>query len=281
MINGAIGFEKMKEVQLSLRKSSFPTNFNFLATHSGLRKAELSLLISPNGSGKSTLVRTIVFELLKAGKKVLIYLSEEQACYYISPLYQCAYIMMRNNESGANELMRNLFVISAFDKDKIRTVNGVISKMREAIATEFIDAIFIDNFTASFFGNGTIKEQGDAVMSLKELAIDFDLPVILVAHTTKAFDVYTQDMRGDSVRGNATTANVGSYNYCISTFWRGEKPRSIVYIDKARYHGRSQKRFFELDFDKDFELFTSDKEISEKEFNDAKKEVKSIKRAVV
>lgn len=281
MINGAIGFEKMKEVQLSLRKSSFPTNFNFLATHSGLRKAELSLLISPNGSGKSTLVRTIIFELLKAGKKVLIYLSEEQSCYYVSPLYQCAYIMMRNSESGANELMKNLFVISAFDKDKIRTVGGIISKMREAIVTEFIDAVFIDNFTASFFGNGTIKEQGDAVMNLKELAIDFDMPVILVAHTIKAFDIYTQDMRADSVRGNATTANVGSYNYCISTFWRGEKPRSIVYIDKARYHGKSQKRFFELGFDKDFELFTSDKEISEKEFNEAKKEVKSIKRAVV
>lgn len=281
MINGAIGYKKMKEVQNSLKKSSFPTCFKFLETHSGLRKAELSLLISPNGSGKSTLVRTMIFELLRAGKKVLIYLSEEQSAYYVSPLYQCAFVMMRNDESGANELMRNFFIISAFDKEKIRTVGGVIKKMSEVICTEFIDAVFIDNFTASFFGNGTIKEQGDAVMQLKELAIDFDLPVILVAHTVKDFDVYTQRMKGDSVRGNATTANVGSYNYCISTFWRGEKPRSIVYIDKARYHGRSQKRFFELNFDTSLELFTSDKEITEKEFDEAKKEVKQIKRATL
>lgn len=115
-------------------------------------------------------------------------------------------------------------------------------------------------------------------MFLKELAIGFDIPIILVAHTVKDFDVYNTKMRGDSVRGNATTANVGSYTYCVSTFFRGEKPRTFINVDKARYHGKAQKKYYELQYDNDLELFTEDKPVTEKEFEDAQKEVKQVKR---
>lgn len=269
MKSNALGEKKFKEVKKELLRTDFPTKFNFLSAHNGMRRSELSTILSPNGSGKSTLVRSIIVEMLTAGKKVYSYLSEETSEKYCLDLYQYFLVLSKCNYGMADNAMKNFFTESAFEGKKFSRVDPLIESIRHGIQTEMLDAIFIDNFTASFMGSAPIGVQGDAIMKLKGLAIEFDIPIILVVHTVKNFDVYSSIMTADNVRGNATTANVGSYNYCISTFWRGEKPKTIVSVDKARYHGQAQKRFYELNFDKDFKLFTGDKEITLKEFQEA------------
>lgn len=269
MRSSALGEKKFLDVVKELRKTDYPTRFNFLMAHKGMRKAELSTVLSPNGSGKSTLVRSIIVEMLMAEKKVYTYLSEEVSEKYVLDLYQYFLVLLKSDFAAADAVMRNLFTESAFEGKKFSRIDPLIESIRQGIQTEMIDAIFIDNFTASFMGSAPIAQQGDAIMKLKGLAIEFDIPVVLVVHTVKNFDVYSSVMTSDNVRGNATTANVGSYNYCMSTFWRGERPRSFVSVDKARYHGEAQKRFYELGFDKDLKIFTSDKEVTFKEFQEA------------
>ena len=269
MKNAALGEKKFIEIIKELRRTDYPTKFNFLMAHNGMRKAELSTILSPNGSGKSTLIRSIIAEMLQAEKKVYVYLSEEVSEKYALDLYQYFLVLFKSDYQAADSVMKNLLTESAFEGQKFTRIDALIESIRQGIQTEMIDAIFIDNFTASFMGSAPIAQQGDAIMKLKGLAIEFDIPIVLVVHTVKNFDVYASIMTADNVRGNATTANVGSYNYCMSTFWRGDAPRSFVSVDKARYHGKAQKKFYELGFDKDLRIFTSDKEVTLKEFQDA------------
>ena len=107
-----------------------------------------------------------------------------------------------------------------------------------------------------------LNQQGKSVILLKKVAVEFDIPIILVLHTAKGTDTYAKVITGEDVRGNAASANIGSYNYIMMTFFRLEKPRAFVVIDKARYHGDANKKVYELEYDKDLRLYISDKESS-------------------
>lgn len=276
MRNGTMSLEKFVSVKKDLDTTYFPTSFNCLKDHNGWRNGELHTLISPTGSGKSTFVRSAVIENLIAGKKVFIYLSEEESDKYNYGIFEFFLLKIakeRNLAPGdpellecVNGIMKNLFYESAFEGKKFDAVPPLIDYIKKCIADEDINIIYIDNFTASFMGNGPVGAQGIAVMLLKGLAIDFNCPVVLIVHTQKDFDQYRQIMSSSNVRGNASTANVGSYNYCITTFWRGEKARSFILVDKARYHGKVQKRYYELVYNQSARIFSGDKESSIKEY---------------
>ena len=148
MKNGAIGKLKFESIQKELLKCKYPTKFNFLKSHNGARGAELSTILSPNGSGKSTLVRSIIVEMLTASKKVYTYLSEETIEKYILSIYRYFLVATCGNYEITDGAMKNLFLESAFEGKKFSRTDDLIESIKNAILTEMIDAIFIDNFTA-------------------------------------------------------------------------------------------------------------------------------------
>jgi energy-coupling factor transporter ATP-binding protein EcfA2 len=253
--------EEFARVYSDMNKVEYSSSLKCFQMTKGLRKAELTTIIAPYGSGKSTFVKSILCDLMKGHKRTLAFLSEEREDYYSSKIWQYFKIVMGGDTDKANEYTKNLITESAVDsKNKIRTVEDFILMLKESIMTFGVEAIVFDNVSTSFIFNLPIYKQSEAFSELKQFAVDFDVPMICVFHTTKGFDIYEKILTGEDVKGHSSSTNIGSYNYTLMTFFRLKKPRAFVVIDKARYHGKANKKVFELNYDEDFEIFTSDSE---------------------
>jgi hypothetical protein len=258
--NGTLSKETLSNLKHSLKVRKFISRFEFLNSHAGLRSAEVSTIIAPYGGGKSTLVRTIQLELMQQHVTTYTFLSEERVDYYACPLNSAVLKMTKDNEEAAHTYLKNALFQSQLDlKREKKRLDVFIKDLEDAIITYGVEVVIFDNFTTSFMGRAPIDRQAEAVEQFKELAARYNISFILVVHTMKGTNIYKDIVTGESVRGNATTTNIGSYNYVLTTYFRLKVPRSFVTIDKARYHSGANKKVFELEFDSETGLFCNDR----------------------
>lgn len=254
---GETTLKKLSDIKSDLDKKDFYSRMNFLNDHNGLRRGELSTLTASYGSGKSTLIRTLLAELAMAHRKVYCFLSEEAADKYNQPLSESMTSMADINY--ANKSLCNIFYLSQIKMPKEKkNLDCFIAHLEDMANFHGVEVFVIDNFTTSFLGDATISEQARASEMLKAFAVRHNVVMLVVIHTKKHTDIYANLITGDDVRGNATIINMSSYSYILTTFFGMDKPRAFIFVDKARYHQKSNKRVYELCYDETIKIFTAD-----------------------
>ena len=249
--------DEIDKIDSKFNTKHFYSRMSFLSDHNGLRKGELSTLTGTYGSSKSTLTRTIIAELAMAHKKVFVFLSEESSSIYNFPLSNAMTNMADLNY--ANKSLKNVSYLSQTEMNQNdKNLNHLLSCFADMAKFHSVEVFIIDNFTTSFLGDSTISEQARASELLKKFAIQFDVVVLVILHTKKNTDVYTNFLTGDDVRGNQTIINMSSYSYMLTLFSIGNDKRAFIHVDKARYHKKSHKKFYELCFDSDIEMYVAD-----------------------
>lgn len=257
MHDGTMTTEEVEDIENEIKAQHFASRFNCFNIHKGIRKGELSTVIAPYGMGKSTFIRTMVCELLKQHKKTYLFLSEEKPGFYKLPILKA---FKKDLKAGdPNLYLKNLNIQSQLEmEEKNRRLSVFLKNLEDTIQERDVEALIFDNFTTSFLGRSRIDVQAQTVEALKELASKYSVAFILVVHTAKGTNIYQDIPTGENVRGNATTTNVGSYNYVLTTYFRLERPRAFVIVDKARYHSKANKKVFELIYNEQSELFSHD-----------------------
>ena len=127
-------------------------------------------------------------------------------------------------------------------------------KLEATIVECEINILIFDNFTTSFLSELFISNQSNALRRFKQVAIKYNIPVIMFFHTSKNYNA--KALNGDSVRGSATAVNIGSYNYVMHQNVINNKIKNFIYTEKARYHNKANKSVYEIVYDQDKGLFT-------------------------
>lgn len=257
LTNGIMSESDLKELDAAKNEKRFHSKLKMFSSTMGIRPNEFSVIVGPAGNGKSTLCKTISIECAVGGRKCYHLLSEEKTSVYKGLIANTFEKMCAGKNTNA--FLERLLFESMLDwKEEELNVNNFFDRLEDVINDKTPDMVIFDNFTTSFLGSLPINVQGDMITRLRKMAAQYEIAIIGVFHTAKGSDLYKKLLDGEDVRGNASTTNAGSYNYVISTYFRATPPRAIVNVDKARYHPETNKKFFELLYDKDLGIYTAD-----------------------
>jgi energy-coupling factor transporter ATP-binding protein EcfA2 len=251
-INAYLTDQELRESLDELNTRSFNSNLKVFRDHFGFRNGELHTFVGTKGSGKSTWSKTILSEILAQGKRVFLYISEEPINKYITSLNVHFRKVYRDKEMVEDSLSR-MYVVSEMDDFDMCNEKNFFPYLDSAVAQCKIDLLLFDNFTTSFLSEININDQSKTLRRFKELAMGYNIPVLMFFHTSKGSNL--RDMNGDNVRGSATAVNIGSYNYVIHQVRHDEKIRNYIYTEKARYHSIANKKLYEVTYNYDSGIF--------------------------
>jgi hypothetical protein len=263
VVSGRITDEERKEIEVAKTEVRFHSNFNFLKATNGLRPREFIALVGSTGGGKSGICKNLSIDCVVSGHKCYTLLSEEKTSVYKDSVHKAL------TEAGAgknvDKFLDKLFYESILDWDKKKmTPEYFLSNLEKKINEIQPELVIFDNFTTSFLEGLSIQKQGDLILDLRRLATDYDIAFFCVFHTAKGTDIYKKLITGEDVRGNAGSTNGGSYVYILTTYFSDEEVRAILTIEKARYHPLAQKTVWELNYNKELQLYVGDRKASRK-----------------
>jgi archaellum biogenesis ATPase FlaH len=257
--NGVITIDDQIEIHKAKNELRLPSQLGCFSGSNGLRPGQLSILLGPKGNGKSAMAKTISFECAREKVKCLHVLSEEQSSIYKASVSGAF-------AKGKEHYLENLLFDSMLDWPKSHmSAKGFFTNLYETINEMQPEVVIFDNFSTSFIGDLPIGIQGEVIKGLRNMAVKFDIILLVIMHTVKGTDVYKQLISGEDVRGNSSSTNTSAYTYALSTFFRCDPPRAILYVDKARYHSDLNQTYWELLYDKDVGVYVGDKKISHEE----------------
>lgn len=255
-------------IQDEMNNTYFKSGLDVFSDHNGFRRGEVHTFVGTKGSGKSTWAKTLLSEMAWSEKGVLLYISEEDTEKYVLALNR----MFRLNKSTALETKRyldNIIILSEMEAS-ITEQETFFNHVEEVIKACEIDAFVFDNFTTAFLSELNINEQSRLLRKFKEIAIKYNIPVILFFHTSKNTDPRKLD--GDSIRGSATAINIGSYNYVIYQHKDTSAIRNFIHTEKARYHNKANKKVYEVMYNYDLGIFTKCSKITMQDYKEIVKE---------
>lgn len=225
------------------------TCFRFLLSHNGLRKGAVHVILGASGKGKSSLIRSIAIENAIL-KNVFILLSEETPISYsikISKTISSLKHLKNVNEETATRI-KLASELAQIHKAK-ENFEDFFTMISDFIAKDKIELFIYDNFST-----GLLSEEFDvqklAMRRFKEIALKFNIPIIVALHPTKGVTRYDLYLTNEHVRGNSALATMPEYLYTINQCVLGEQIKNYLYIDKARDYDQSQGRWFELVYEK-------------------------------
>lgn len=256
LTTGYMNKEERDKIQKELYQTKFKSSLKVFSDHNGFIDGEFHTLVGTKGAGKSTWSKTMCSEFIYQDKMVLLYISEESRGKYLHNLNENM-LKIFKNESKLKEMMSKIIIFSELDS-RFKSESELFGYMKEVIVACEIDILLFDNFTTSFLGETSPSVQSKTLRDFKALADEFQIPVIMLFHTAKLYDAKRID--GDNVRGSATAINIGSYNYVIAQHKDGDRIRNFVLTEKARYHSKSNKKFYEVIYNHDVGLFVDCKD---------------------
>lgn len=178
----------------------------------GVGRGELITLTAPTGVGKSTVAQSIAWNAINIGVSVLYYSLE-------MPITQLLLPFLRHDPENGNGIVLNKTKVDRLDKTSSYPLylprdmgkmkfSDVKAMINVACYTHSIGLVVIDHLhyllqlkdqTGSKENLSTVL--GDMVRDLKRLSLETNIPIILIAHTTKTNDgkrVTLNDIRDSS-----------------------------------------------------------------------------------
>ena len=257
--------EERAESERATKECRFVSNLGAFKSTNGIRPGEFSVILGQQGNGKSTLCKTIAMECAINKHKCYVLLSEERSLVYKTTITKAFEEMAPSQEIAETFLDRLIFDSMIDWSESEKSVAFLLNHIESVINELMPEMIIFDNFTTSFLNDLPINKQGEIIAAFRKIASEYDIAMIGVFHTAKGTDIYKKLLDGEDVRGNATSTNGGAYIYILTTYFRTEPPRAFLTIDKARYHPLANKTYWEMNYEKTTNSFTSDKKSSYKE----------------
>jgi archaellum biogenesis ATPase FlaH len=248
---GYLDLDERLRVRQGLESGGFKTGLRAFDHHGGFQRGELHTFVGGKGIGKSTMTRSIIAPLLNQGKDIILLISEERRSKY---LYDLNNNMLRvcKTEEKLKSLMEHLLVVSELEMNPLNE-DEVMDFIREILKESEAQMFIFDNFTTSHLSEVFINKQSSMLRGLKRIADQLDIPVLVFFHTSKMADPNL--LNGDNVRGSATAINIGSYNYVMNQVYFEGELRNFLFVEKARYHSKSNKKFYEMKYNPQVGMF--------------------------
>jgi energy-coupling factor transporter ATP-binding protein EcfA2 len=240
----------------------FPSRFNFLANHSGLRPGQCHFLLGTSGCGKSSLARAVQIDAAK-DKRVYIHLSEEKIDDYKYKL---------NSQLRDKSILSNIFLESENQRENhFRQGFDAYMQWFQQNITEFDpEVIFFDNLTTSYLWTSLgLKGQEEALVRFNNLAEDTGKTFFFIIHTKKDITDTTVKslIQPEDCRGTQQTALMAPYFYVFQNFKNEFGNNATIRVAKSRFHDMALNRFYALNYSSEHGTYLNDREIS---FNDLK-----------
>lgn len=274
--DGTLTEEEKLEIEVSRMAKLYRSSIQCLDEIGIAPPSELTTVVAPKGMGKTTFIKTVLAGAAANNVKTLVVLSEEKIPRYKEIV--CEGFYKSFDKEFADKKLLNLSYTTMIDWNKEDRDVGVFLEFLENQITENgIQLIIFDNFNTSFFSDLSISKQGESIQELRKLAGHYNISLMVVFHTTKGLDIHDKMIDGEDVRGNATSTNTAGYNLIITTYFRLRPTRTILHIDKARYHPKANKTYWELIYNHTSGLFESDKKLTPLQADQIRKQAKEMK----
>jgi ABC-type glutathione transport system ATPase component len=216
-----------KAKQYMKRTCQFQTDLGFLKQHYGLRKGRVHLVIGTSGGGKSTLMRTIMMDFLENNptKSICLWLSEES----VEDL-EDEMIDLPINHPNLDAVLHPYSELDE-SRGRLSCVN-----INEYIKFNQNSLLIFDNITTSELYEGkSFESQLSLIKSLKRIATNNDIPVIVVAHTSGDVGKYSKKLIDlNDIRGNKTLSNKAEFAYILQSFQIDNKKFQTIRVEKSR-----------------------------------------------
>lgn len=252
--------EKAEELKV---KQDYYSNFNFLNRHFGLRKGSIHLILGDTGKGKSSLVRSIAVENTTKNN-VFILLSEETVSSYNIKLNETnvnykrfifdekqSENILNTNQSHiktpVNTDLTRIKCASELEQnfDSERDFNQFFIMIKDFIKRDNIKLFIYDNFSTGLFSEN-FKYQKDAIKKFKEIANEYNIPIIILIHPKKSAHFEGTYLTPDSIRGNSALATMPEFIYSMNMCEIDEGLKNYLLITKSRDYDFANRKWFEL-----------------------------------
>lgn len=171
------------------------TGFPQLDALTGGQKAQdLIILSGDSGIGKTTYCLNQINHHLQYGRPVLAFFLEGQVPYYLTRMMsietRVPYLNLRDNKDVWTDIKKDfsdlpLYVFNGSAGGLTpETIKEIIST---AVNLYDVKYVMIDNLQKAVRGADTMYFQrvGDMVSALKDIAVEYNIPVVLISHITK------------------------------------------------------------------------------------------------
>jgi RecA-family ATPase len=247
--------------QLVDKMNFWPVPFWFLQEHRGFRPGKLHVFLGATSSGKSTLIRTIIYHLvdkLQEGKTILIWLSEEARVDFVRQLKSIGDLPKEN--------LKRIKIVSEVDsRPRMETHLETLERFKMAVLGK--DMVIIDNITTGrLYDQEKPQRQSEVAQMIKEIAVEKNIPVILMAHPTKAKGMSRRRMlQEEDIRGSKTLLNLAEFFYVIQQLKSKKNILSTLRIVKSRGIATEHK-LYNFKHDKERDTYVSDEKSDYDEF---------------
>jgi ABC-type iron transport system FetAB ATPase subunit len=261
MVSGTayISAEESKRLQQQNKTVYVHSGLRFLKAHNGLRPGCVHTAMAEAGSGKSTLVRTIVrdfaFHPQNAGKKMVVWLSEESLEEFRTEL---------SFTVPDHERLLDIKVYSETDCG-----NNLKGFMTEVIHGHAPDVFLFDNITTSALYDGKrVNEQNDFCRWIKNLTKQVGMATVLIAHTGAEVGSHLNRMiTMNDIRGSKALVNLSEFFYIMQRFQTEHAIFTCLMVTKHR--GQDiDNRMYKLNYEKILRAFKDDNPIDFKTFKE-------------
>ena len=207
----------------------YPSRYEFLKGHNGIRPNCLSGLMSSTGAGKTTLVKCIIAETAGYDKKVMVWLSEETVVEYQELIHFL-------NKSCLKNIV---FVEEKEIPDEYKdTQERFFEYFEQMVEQAGCDIVFIDNVTSSAFYNQRygIHGQNKSAEFLRGFTKRV-CEIFYIAHTeSRITENYSQVINAENIRGSKELPLMTEYLYIIQKFTSNSKQYNCLRVVKYRHH---------------------------------------------
>lgn len=214
------------------------TGFSFLLTHKGFRPGKLHTFIAKSGGGKSTLMKSLLYDYYEhknSDQIPAVWFTEENREDFINEI----------SSHGLFQSIKYKGDVNFFSELDFKGNDHELIQQLEAIFKQS-SIVFFDNITTSrFYGNLDNYAQSKFSMLLKSLARQYEIPLVVFAHTGAHVDLnYTRLIEPEDIRGDRTIVNLSEFFYCMQQFHTQDLKVSSIRLRKHRGHIIEEALYF-------------------------------------
>lgn len=177
----------------------------------GLKAQDLIILSGDSGVGKTTLSLNIMHEIMDRGNATFGFFLEGQVPYYFSRMLGASlgieYDQLNKNPEVYEEIKKDAAKMPLYyysGPQATLTIDMMKEIIPMVVRLYDVKAIFIDNLQKLVRGSDNMiyARTGDTVSTLKDLAVDNKVPIVLISHITKRDElkkvISMHDVKGSS-----------------------------------------------------------------------------------